>query len=115
MKDEYKFLIELCNSHKPEKDFEWEFTRTTTGNGYGTDKSEFVETLLMLVTELDKNFPRRDFLKQVKCHYRSSTLIDGEYSKWRDKEYKKEERERSKEETIYERPFARRTLFDDWK
>jgi hypothetical protein len=94
MKDEYKFLIELCNSHKPEKDFEWEFTRTTTGNGYGTDKSEFVETLLMLVTELDKNFPRRDFLKQVKCHYRSGTLIDGEYSKWRDKEYKKEEKEK---------------------
>ena len=93
MKDEYKFLIELCNSHKPEKGLEYEFTRTATGDGYGTVKSEFVETLLMLVTERDKNFPRRDFLKQVKCHYRSGTLIDREHSEWREKESKKEEDE----------------------
>ena len=95
MKDKYKFLIELCNSYKPEKNYETEFRRTITGQGYGTNKSEFVETLLMLVTERDKKFPKRDFLKQVKCHYRSGTLIDSEYTKWSDKKDKKEEKENS--------------------
>ena len=114
MKDKYKFLIELCNSYKPEKGNEWRFERTATGQGYGTDKSEFVEQIIMLMTDHFPffYFPRRDFLKQVKCHYRSGTLIDREYSTWSEKEHKKEERERSKKETIN---YGCRNLFDDWK
>ena len=79
MKQEYKFLIDLCNNIKaPDDDIWW---HTATGYGYITPKSDFVEHIITILTKKDKNFPKDEFLKQVKCKYESFDLIDIFYTK----------------------------------
>ncbi len=79
MKQEYKFLIDLCNNIKaPDDDIWW---HTATGYGYITPKSDFVEHIITILTKKDKNFPKEEFLKQVKCKYESFDLIDIFYTK----------------------------------
>ena len=79
MKQEYKFLIDLCNNIKaPDDDIWW---HTATGYGYITPKSDFVEHIITILTKKDKNFPKEEFLKQVKCKYESFDLIDISYTK----------------------------------
>ena len=104
MKNEYKFLVDLCNSyvapldHNEDFDFMWWIG--ATGRGFETPKSTFVESILDLITIKDKKFPRREFLKQVKCHYRNGSLIDSVYSKQHEKEgdkIPKQERKEDKE------------------
>jgi len=102
MKNEYKFLVDLCNSyvapldHNEDFDFRWWIG--ATGAGYETSKSTFVENIIDLVTIKDKKFPKREFLKQVKCHYRHGSLIDSVYSKQHDKEGKKILKQQKKED-----------------
>ena len=89
MKQEYKFLIDLCNNIKaPDDDIWW---HTATGYGYITPKSDFVEHIITILTKKDKNFPKEEFLKQVKCKYESFDLIDIFYTK---------KLERKKEEVV---------------
>ena len=79
MKAKYKFLIDLCNNVKaPNDDIWW---HTATGYGYVTPKSNFVEHIITILTKKDKNFPKEEFLKQVKCKYESFDLIDIFYTK----------------------------------
>ena len=79
MKQEYKFLIDLCNNIKaPDDDIWW---HTATWYGYITPKSDFVEHIITILTKKDKNFPKEEFLKQVKCKYESFDLIDIFYTK----------------------------------
>ena len=89
MKKEYKFLIELCNNVKaPDyKDIWW--TRAT-GDGYVTPKSDFVEHIITILTKKDKNFPKEEFLKQVKCKEEGHVLIDIFYTKKLERKYHKE-------------------------
>ena len=88
MKKEYKFLIELCNAHKApnDNDIWW---HTATGYGYVTPKSDFVEHIITILTKKDKNFPKEEFLKQVKCKYESFDLIDISYTKKLEREHYK--------------------------
>ena len=114
MKNEYKFLVDLCNSYVAPLDYNGDFNfgwwTGLTGAGYETSKSTFVENIIDLVTIKDKKFPKREFLKQVKCYYRHGSLIDGVYTKQHDKEgkkilkqQKKEDREAEKEkQKLYE-------------
>jgi hypothetical protein len=94
MKQEYKFLIDLCNSYVAPLDHDGDFDdrwwHTATGYGLVTPKSTFVETMINLLTIKDKKFPKREFLKQVKCHYRSNSLIDREYSRQSNEEHYKQ-------------------------
>ena len=89
MKQEYKFLIELCNNIKApnDNDIWW---HTATGYGYITPKSDFVEHIITILTKKDKNFPKEEFLKQVKCKYESFDLIDIFYTKKLEREHYKE-------------------------
>ena len=88
MKAKYKFLIELCNNVKaPNDDIWW---HTATGYGYVTPKSNFVEHIITILTKKDKNFPKEEFLKQVKCKYEGFDLIDIFYSKKLEREYYKD-------------------------
>ena len=89
MKQEYKFLIDLCNDIKAERDEDGEFNFrwwTSVCDGYETPKSEFVETIINLLIKKDKNFPKREFLKQVHCRIRSGYIYDTLYEKQCDKE-----------------------------
>ena len=87
MKQEYKFLIDLCNNIKaPDDDIWW---HTATGYGYITPKSDFVEHIITILTKKDKNFPKEEFLKQVKCKYESFDLIDISYTKKLEREHYK--------------------------
>ena len=101
MKPKYKFLIDLCNSyvapldHNGDFDFMW--WTSSTGYAFETPKSEFVETMIDLLSKKDKNFPKREFLKQVKCSYRHG-LVDIGYKKQHEAERKKQEREERKAE-----------------
>ena len=95
MKQEYKFLIDLCNNIKaPDDDIWW---HTATGYGYITPKSDFVEHIITILTKKDKNFPEKEFLKQVQCKYRYNGLVDIVYKKQHELEQKKKEREERKE------------------
>lgn len=89
MKKEYKFLIELCNNVKApsDKDIWW---HTATGYGYVTPKSDFVEHIITILIKKDKNFPKEEFLKQVKCKYESFDLIDIFYTKKLERKHRKE-------------------------
>ena len=89
MKKEYKFLIDLCNAHKSpsDKDNWW---HTATGYGYITPKSDFVEHIIKTLTKKDKNFPKEEFLKQVKCKYEGFQLIDLFYTKKMQKKHYEE-------------------------
>ena len=88
MKAKYKFLIELCNNVKaPNDDIWW---HTATGYGYITPKSDFVEHIIKTLTKKDKNFPKEEFLKQVKCKYEGFQLIDIFYTKKLEREHHKE-------------------------
>jgi len=88
MKKEYKFLIELCNNIKaPDKDIWW---HTATGYGYVTPKSDFVEHIITILIKKDKNFPKEEFLKQVKCKEIGCVLIDIFYTKKLEREYHKQ-------------------------
>ena len=101
MKKEYKFLVELCNDHKAPLDHDGDFDFrwwTGFGGGFETPKSAFVETIINLLSKKDKNFPRREFLKQVKCRFRHGMLCDMVYEKQHIKETAKEKREEKKEE-----------------
>ena len=108
MKPKYKFLIDLCNSyvapldHNGDFDFMW--WTSSTGYAFETPKSEFVETMIDLLSKKDKNFPKREFLKQVKCSYRHG-LVDIGYknsmkrkvrNKNENKEKKKEKQKKKK-------------------
>ena len=91
MKAKYKFLIELCNNIKAPnyKDIWW---NRATGDGYVTPKSDFVEHIITILTKKDKNFPKEEFLKQVKCKYKgfdNHQLIDIFYTKKLKREYYK--------------------------
>ena len=94
MKKEYKFLIELCNNLKApsDKDIWW---HTATGYGYVTPKSDFVEHIITILTKKDKNFPKEEFLKQVKCKDEGHVLIDIFYTKKLERKYHKELIEKS--------------------
>ena len=84
MKAKYKFLIELCNNVKaPNDDIWW---HTATGYGYVTPKSDFVEHIITILIKKDKNFPKEEFLKQVKCKDEGHVLIDIFYTKKLEKE-----------------------------
>ena len=88
MKAKYKFLIELCNNVKaPNDDIWW---HTATGYGYVTPKSDFVEHIITILIKKDKNFPKEEFLKQVKCKYESFDLIDIFYTKKLKRKHHKE-------------------------
>ena len=88
MKKEYKFLVEICNAHKaPSYDDYWE--HTVTGYGYITPKSDFVDHIIKTLTKKDKNFPKEEFLKQVKCKYEGYDLIDIFYTKNLEKQHHK--------------------------
>ena len=94
MKKEYKFLIDLCNAHKAPSyedkrgfSFWW---HTATGYGYITPKSDFVDHIIKTLTKKDKNFPKEEFLKQVKCKYEGFQLIDIFYTKKLEREHHKE-------------------------
>ena len=88
MKAKYKFLIDLCNNVKaPNDDIWW---HTATGYGYVTPKSNFVEHIITILTKKDKNFPKEEFLKQVKCKYESFDLIDIFYTKKLERKHHKE-------------------------
>ena len=102
MKKEYKFLIDLCNSYVAplvgdNGDFDFHWWTSPTGYTFTTPKSHFVETMIDLLSKKDKNFPKREFLKQVKCGYRYG-LVDIGYKKQHESERKKQEREQRKEE-----------------
>ena len=101
MKQEYKFLIDLCNDIKAERDEDGEFNFrwwTSVCDGYETPKSEFVETIINLLIKKDKNFPKREFLKQVHCRIRSGYIYDTLYEKQCDKENVKIKREEKREQ-----------------
>jgi len=89
MKKEYKFLIDLCNNIKAPnyKDIWW---NRATGDGYVTPKSDFVEHIITILTKKDKNFPKEEFLKQVKCKDIDYVLIDIFYTKKLEREYHKQ-------------------------
>ena len=89
MKAKYKFLIELCNNVKaPDyKDIWW---NRATGDGYVTPKSDFVEHIITILNKKDKNFPKEEFLKQVKCKDTGHVLIDIFYTKKLEREYHKD-------------------------
>jgi len=88
MKAKYKFLIELCNNVKaPNDDIWW---HTATGYGYVTPKSNFVEHIITILTKKDKNFPKEEFLKQVKCKDTGHVLIDIFYTKKLEREHHKQ-------------------------
>ena len=88
MKAKYKFLIELCNNVKaPNDDIWW---HTATGYGYVTPKSDFVEHIITILIKKDKNFPKEEFLKQVKCKDEGHVLIDIFYTKKLEREHHKE-------------------------
>ena len=104
MKKEYKFLIELCNNLKaPSCKNDWWHTRT--GGEYVTSKSDFVEHIIKILTKKDKNFPKEEFLKQVKCKYEGFQLIDIVYTKKLARKHRKELIEKSDKETV---------LYDDY-
>ena len=91
MKIKYKLLIDLCNS------YEKTLPNTITEYGFITPKSYFVDHIIKTLTKKDKNFPKREFLKQVKCSYRHG-LVDIGYKKQHEAESKKQERKQRKEE-----------------
>jgi len=89
MKAKYKFLIDLCNAHKAPS-YEDNWWHTATGYGYITPKSDFVDHIIKTLTKKDKNFPKEEFLKQVKCKYESFDLIDIFYTKKLKRKHHKE-------------------------
>ena len=89
MKAKYKFLIELCNNVKAPNCTDIWWTRAT-GDGYVTPKSDFVEHIITILTKKDKNFPKEEFLKQVKCKDEGHVLIDIFYTKKLQREHHKE-------------------------
>ena len=102
MKQEYKFLIELCNDIKAERDKDGEFNFhwwiSVCNGGYETPKSEFVETIINLLLKKDKNFPKREFLKKVHCRISFGSIYDTLYKNQFNNESAKIEREERKEE-----------------
>ena len=75
MKIKYKLLIDLCNS------YEKTLPNTITEYGFITPKSYFVDHIIKTLTKKDKNFPKKEFLKQVGCKYESNDLLDIFYTK----------------------------------
>ena len=106
MKQEYKFLIELCNDIKEERDedgnFDFRWWKTLC-DGYETPKSEFVETTINLCLKKDKDFPKKEFLKQVNCSLRGGRIYDRFYEKQARIETNKIKREQKKEERKWAR------------
>jgi hypothetical protein len=106
MKDKHKYLIKICNSIKApvddDGDIDLMWWTTLTGDGWETNKSIFVKEILESdVFKNDKDFSRREFLKQVRCTVRDTTLIDSVFSKEASKLHKKLEKEREKHEKEY--------------
>tara|TARA_B100000683_G_C12286516_1_gene472135 strand:+ start:203 stop:577 length:375 start_codon:yes stop_codon:yes gene_type:complete len=102
MKQEYKYLIDLCNSYvaplDQDGDFDFNWWTSSTGDTFETPKSMFVFQMIDLLSKKDKNFPEKEFLKQVQCKYKHNGLVDIVYKKQHQLEIKKKEREERKEE-----------------
>ena len=102
MKQEYKYLIDLCNSYvaPPDEDGDFDFNwwTSSTGDTFETPKSMFVFQMIDLLSKKDKNFPEKEFLKQVQCKYKHNGLVDIVYKNQHQLERKKKEREERKEE-----------------
>ena len=102
MKQEYKYLIDLCNSYvaPPDEDgyFNFHWWTSSTGDTFETPKSGFVLEMIDLLSKKDKNFPEKEFLKQVQCKYKHNGLVDIVYKKQHQLERKKKEREERKQE-----------------
>ena len=102
MKKEYKYLIDLCNSYvaPPDEDgdFDFHWWTSSTGDTFETPKSMFVFQMIDLLSKKDKNFPEKEFLKQVQCKYKHNGLVDIVYKNQHQLERKKKEREERKEE-----------------
>ena len=102
MKQEYKYLIDLCNSYvaplDEDGDFDFHWWTSSTGDTFETPKSMFVFQMIDLLSKKDKNFPEKEFLKQVQCKYKHNGLVDIVYKNQHQLERKKKEREERKEE-----------------